>query len=242
MITSNVIQRTFPLRFGEGEATCFIADVDDREYLVTAKHVVEGIRSTGNVQLFHEGSWKELDVLVVGLGDREIDVAVLAPSHSLSPRSQLWLSMEGIAVGQDVYFLGFPYGFKSRFEDINRGFPVPFIKKGILSALGNDMNGRGDFYLDGHNNPGFSGGPVVYERCGGIPPNRAGKKVIREYRVAGVVSGYYSNAEPIYDGDDETFLRYRENTGIVTCFSAAKALEIIEGNPVGLLIEDAVNP
>jgi hypothetical protein len=35
---------------------------------------------------------------------------------------------------------------------MNRNFPLPFVKKALLSAMAN-----GYYYLDGHNNPGFSG-------------------------------------------------------------------------------------
>ena len=58
--------------------------------------------------------------------------------------------------------------------------PLAFMKKGIFSATTNE-NGAVVFFLDGHNNPGFSGGPVVYRDL-----NQSGAPV---FYVAAVVSG-----------------------------------------------------
>ena len=81
--------------------------------------------------------------------------------------------------GQDAYFLGFPYGLKSEYEDFNNNFPVPFVKKAIVSSLDTDKDcNRQIIFLDGHNNPGFSGGPVVFTEL---------RKNV--YKVVSVISG-----------------------------------------------------
>ena len=66
--------------------------------------------------------------------------------------------------GQDVYFLGFPYGLHGDMSALSNDLPFPFVKKGIISLFHNDGVNR--IYLDGHNNPGFSGGPVVFMPAG----------------------------------------------------------------------------
>jgi hypothetical protein len=82
-------------------------------------------------------------------------------------------------LSQDAYFLGYPYGLHAEGGSLNAHFPLAIVKKACLSMF---ALGGPDAYilLDGHNNPGFSGGPVVFAPNGqGAPTN-----------VAAVVSGY----------------------------------------------------
>jgi hypothetical protein len=58
---------------------------------------------------------------------------------------------------------------------------LPFVKKAIISAY-DVVNGINIWYLDGINNPGFSGGPVVFNRHGST-----------DWHVAAVVSAYRSS-------------------------------------------------
>lgn len=55
MITTNVLQRTFRIKYGENTGTCFTIDVDDRQYIATARHVVDGIQRKDTIEIFHEG-------------------------------------------------------------------------------------------------------------------------------------------------------------------------------------------
>ena len=58
MITSNAIQRTFLIGFGKSTGTAFITDCNSKQYLVTARHVIEGIRPRDVVYVFHDREWK----------------------------------------------------------------------------------------------------------------------------------------------------------------------------------------
>ena len=138
--------------------------------------------------------------------------------------------MDGIVLGQDVYFLGFPYSISSDIGDLNRNFPVSLIKKAILSAFGSNPSDTQVLYLDGHNNPGFSGGPVVF--CN--PYSIA--SLSNPYKVAAVISGMKYVEEPVYDSDKRTHLVYRYNTGIIVAYRIQYALDLIQANPIGLEI------
>ena len=222
MITKHVIQRVFQIRCGEKRGSCFTIDVDEKQYICTAKHVLDGFGS-GKVELFHDGKWKYLDVECVGYGSNDTDICVLSSQMQLSLPSPLEPTADGIVLSQEVFFLGFPYGIATEMGDLNRQFPVPFVKKAILSA-----RPQGDqrvLLLDGHNNPGFSGGPVVFIKAG-QPKNR--------YRVASIVSAYRSAPEPIVDqGGAKTPLTYHANTGIVISYDIRHALDAIHANPIG---------
>ncbi len=230
MITANVIHRVFQIKWGKSSGSCFTIDVDRKQYICTAKHVLDGFRS-GKVELFHDGKWKYLDVKCVGYGSNNTDICVLSSPVQLSPGLRLEPTTEGIVLSQEVYFLGFPYGIATVMNDItgdlNRQFPVPFVKKAILSAIL-----QGDqtvLLLDGHNNPGFSGGPVVFSEAG---------KSKNSYRVASIVSGFRFEPESIVDTQGaETPLTYRANTGIVISYGIKHALDAIHANPIGCPIQ-----
>ena len=62
MVTTNVIQRTFHIKWQGGTGTGFVIDYGSREYLVTARHVVEGIESGKVIEVFQGDEWKTLVV------------------------------------------------------------------------------------------------------------------------------------------------------------------------------------
>ena len=52
--TSNIGQRTFQFAFGESQGTCFTVDHDNRQYIVTARHLVDRITNTAKIKIGHE--------------------------------------------------------------------------------------------------------------------------------------------------------------------------------------------
>ena len=163
MITTNVFQRTFQFSFGESQGTCFTVDHDNRQYIVTARHLVERLTDSATIKIKHEEVWKDCLVNLVGHCEGKIDISVLAAGFQISPTYTLPTSAGGITLGQDVYFIGFPYGIASEIGELNRNFPLPFVKKATFSASTPKLD---ILFLDGHNNPGFSGGPVVFSEVG----------------------------------------------------------------------------
>ena len=163
---------------------------------------------------------------MVGHCNGEIDISVLATNIRLSPDFPLPPTMAGIIYGQDVFFLGFPYGLKGEIGQMNRDFPLPFVKKAIFSCLQNTPTGAQLLFLDGHNNPGFSGGPVIFKESNS-----------NEFKVAGLISGYRYNEEPIYQGEEKLPLVYKYNTGIIISYGIKHAVDLIESNPIGFELD-----
>jgi len=218
LITANFIHRTFRIKCGNSIGTGFTIDVNGKQYLVTAKHVVEGFSALTPLEVFGNNSWVAVAAALVAHGGNGIDVSVIAPKTAMSPQSlPVVSSSEGLTYGQDVYFLGFPYGVLSKCIFAEAGHPLPLVKKAILSAFAGDM-----YLLDGHNNPGFSGGPVLFGPSGVTPQN-----------IAAIVSGYRFHPEAIHLGDIETDLRYKHNTGIMITYKIEIALALIQSNPIG---------
>lgn len=226
MITSNVLQRTFFIRVGEATGTAFTLDVDKRQYLVTARHVCPTRAGKTSIDIYHDGAWKAVEVTVVGLGEAnkiESDVAVLAPEHQLSLSHPLEPSTRDLVWGQDVFFVGFPFGLHT-ISPVNNGYPIPIIKGAVMSGVIKGEGGKEVFLLDGHNNPGFSGGPVVFTKLGA--PNA-------EFRVMGVVSGYRTQQVDVTLSGKATGLVSATNTGIVLCPSIARTKDLIRANAIG---------
>jgi hypothetical protein len=258
-LTSNVFRRTFFIQYGEERGTAFTIDVDEREYLVTASHVVEGIADGGEIQIRKGEKWLPLKITKVLKCDDPIDITVLVPPEQISVNFELEPTMDGAQFGQELYFVGFPYGdseFYSRAgNEISEGFPLAFQKRGGMSAWSN-QNGVITIYMDGFNNLGFSGGPVVF---------RDPKKTDYVFKVMAVVSGFPAEYSKVYhkreiqpsevtlqdkkDGRvmydrgeiyrlDDTSEVVMANTGMVKTFGIKHAVDIIKKNPVGPKVSD----
>ena len=234
MITANVIHRVLHIRYRNGTGTAFAIDRDGRQYLITARHVVEGVTTGDLVELFHGKQWKKLAVNVVGTGSSGIDVTVMACPIQLAPPLPLEASNAGLFFGQPVYFLGFPFGWDSGLEKMNRGLPVPFVKAGVVSAMIPGNASR--FYIDAHGNKGFSGGPVVF-----VPNGRPAN----EFQVAGVVAEAPRPrleavvdrlGQPILGEDGQPTAYFPENQGFVVAFDIRHAIELIDANPIGRIL------
>ena len=108
---------------------------------------------------------------------------------------------------------------------MNRDFPFPLVKSGVLSGM--EPGDAPKIWVDGHNNPGFSGGPLVF-----IPPEEQFMKG-RAYRVAGVISAYRLSVLPVYNQQGQQIGLFPENSGIVVAYGIQPALDLINSNPIG---------
>jgi S1-C subfamily serine protease len=171
----------------ESIGTGFTLEVDGRQYLITAKHVIASLKTPEDVIEIRKGDqWIPLTVKVLRCDD-PIDIAVLVPPSQLTVTFSLEPTLKDIRFGQDVYFAGFPYGMFTSGQNVNATFPIAFVKKAIMSASMN-QNGATTIFLDGHNNPGFSGGPIVYRDL---------DQSNFVFKLAGVVAGYRFDRTPV---------------------------------------------
>lgn len=221
VVTTNILQRVFFIKYNNKFGTAFTVDVDNRQYLITAKHVVENILKNDDITIFYKNKWNTIRVTSLACGNENTDVIVLVPPIVLSPPLEVSLSEDHMILSQDMYFLGFPYGITTDGKSVNRDFPVPFVKNAILSAIKKDgLNTI--LYLDGHNNPGFSGGPIAYHNY------TTGK-----LSIAGVISGYRDDENRIIYKGYDTDLVAIGNSGIIIGYSLTPALDTIKNNSIG---------
>ncbi len=227
MITTNIISRTFLISINDDTGSCFSFEYQNQQYLVTAKHVLDSIDFVSGdriqINIYHEEQWKLLNCLIYIHKESEIDIAVLKTETKFSSLP-VSAGIDNLLFGGDVYFLGFPYGMFNSFNEgaLNQKFPVPFVKKGILSAIISEYDIT-SLYIDAHNNKGFSGGPV-------ITTNNKG-----EIKIIGVNVSYlkHENIIDVEDQDDDGELfeekfEYFENSGIMVVQSIHHVKQIIE--------------
>jgi hypothetical protein len=257
-VTVNVIQRVFLIKGPTDAGTAFTIDVEGRQYLVTAKHVVKGLGTDGTIQVVRNGEWSPLVVKVFRC-DEPVDIAVLVPPAQLSVSLALEPSSDGMLFGGEMYFLGFPYA-QATSVNLAGGYPLPLIKKATLSGMDSLGPGKGSvIVLDGYNNPGFSGSPGVFrdERSHAL-------------KVAGVVVSFRSEAGPVLktelissgqvsedDLRESRILDYRGkvyrviqettdfvrlNTGIAFAHEISFAVALIKQHPIGPVVNDTFQP
>ena len=95
MLTRAIIGRTFKIQFGTGQGTCFSVEVENRQYLITAKHVVPGIKPTDQVRIFQENRWKTLNTTIAWIPEDDRDIAVLNPGGVFCPPIPLAIMSPG---------------------------------------------------------------------------------------------------------------------------------------------------
>jgi hypothetical protein len=227
MITTNVIQRTFFIEFNNQTASAFTVDFNGKHYLITARHLFIADKtakpyafkvydnSDVTINIFHDNQWKSIIGKIHFHDNIDIDIAVFETPVRLSPNYTLEMHSAGLQVGQDVFFLGFPFQLKGDAGDKNNSFPFPFVKKASFSAIQKGDNDEVIFYFDGHNNPGFSGGPIVFKN----PSSN-------NFQVCGVVRGYVPQKGSINTPLGKA--SYTENSGIIVSYDIKHCKEIIE--------------
>ena len=234
MSQSDVLARIYQVRVPDGRTgTAFALDVDGHQYIITAKHLVGSL--IGPLSISWVKGWEELHVGLVGHCEDEIDISVLYTNQNLpkivNPNGDDLGIETDLKLAEEVRFYGFPHGLST---PLTSGFPVAFVKRGIVSSFFGTPLGSGteSLFIDGHNNPGFSGGPVVTIRNG-------------EYKVAAVIASYRYSLQKVYGTDSsgqidekKTIGYLPENTGITLAHNIKPALDIISKNPIGLSLKE----
>ena len=221
VVQAEILCRVIRILHGNCAGTAFTIESHGQQFLVTAKHLLEGagFPDSTTINALIGTQYKPFDVDVRYPKEQKVDIAVmkLKVDQFLTPVYENVNSTEGLIYGQDVYFVGFPYEYDSILGMFPGGeMPIPFIKKACMSAILQD--GAGTILLDGINNPGFSGSPVCFKKLGSNE---------KSMTILGVVSGYRFNVQPLFDqSGNQTNYYVKENTGIIIVSDIKHAIEI----------------
>jgi hypothetical protein len=172
-VSANVLASTLLIQTSVGQGTGFTINVDGRQYLITAQHMVRGMGDEGTVQI---AGFKNNQVVFTPLSMKifrcapGIDIAVLIPSVLLVDADTMDPVGGGsFTIGQNVYFVGFPFGKHSTTKQNPDAYgPIGLVKQAVISGVEYQPADDGDLImLDGFNIGGFSGSPVTYWRPSG---------------------------------------------------------------------------
>ena len=226
--TSNVLYRVLRLRNAGTTGSSFTVEIDGKQYLITARHLLKDFK--GEIELWLGGRWTRMQARAIYPSKEIVDIAALDLGRQITVTFPLEASSGGLTLGQQAFFLGYPHGLGSSVavSDLPPGFgEIPFLKSGIVSALDDRDPNAWILYLDGQNNPGFSGGPIVFWHAAS-----------NNFRVAGVVRGYQNEALPVLKKKDlgdpaakaHNDLYTRANSGIVIGYDIRHIVEAIRAD------------
>ena len=176
----------------------------------------------------------------------DIDEVVLVPTIPLvtSPLDSPKAASDGVVLGGDCSFLGFPYGGSWLANYGGQSTRMPFTKRCGVSGMQPEPK---VWILDGLNNVGFSGGPVIF----GSGLDQRVFAVISGYRTepSEVISaGAHHCPPPGHAADkskvstaDEAPTKPKQsvnlNSGFIFAYDISYAIDAIHSRPVGPLRE-----
>ncbi len=243
MLTHVIIYSTFLLKIGDTYCTGFSFDVDGRQYLVTARHCVEGLQDKDEIGI-RISEWpddgrdvlafRKLGVVIVGRSDGDADIAVLSPEYRISNFS---IPVGSFRMGEDALVAGFPLptstNFQSKMKVGNKYVAPPLAKKTVVAGYNGDDE---RIILDTISNPGFSGSPILVEND-------------NEWTLIGVMSGNINLISDVYApvygeegrivGKTPTGFKVDTPAGISVATRIKIALDIIQSNPIGLNLSES---
>lgn len=219
-VPHDILQRTYFIKGATEAGTGFEIDHDGRIYLITAKHVVAGLPHTGaTLQIWRDNAWADYKTSrTLFPSSDKVDIAVFeTDKHASQP---FWVSVAGQTggptFGQQLWFLGYPWGLGTHLSNIQ----LPFIKRGTMSAIDASDPQAVILYVDGFNNPGFSGGPILYWDFSQ-----------HRYFILGVVQGYREDTAKVLVNGEQLDTRFLVNSGILIGYSIKHAIDAIEAAP-----------
>lgn len=220
-----ILQRTIQVKVGNMTATAFTIDHSGKLYLITARHVLAGLPMEGAViQINQQNQWKDYQtVRTLFPSSPNVDIAVLETSEKVpTPYAVSIGKSSGVTMGQQLWFLGFPYGLATHFGKGGarpevENTAIPFIKRGTMSAIDASDPSAIVLYIDGFNNPGFSGGPILYWNF-----------YSHTYEITGVVMGFREDSAKVLVNGQHVDTQVLVNTGILVGYSIQHAIDAIE--------------
>ena len=224
-----ILRQTFQVRTAEGTGTAFTVEVDGRQYIVTAQHVIGSMASGSLDMQTSSAGWGQVPVMAVGMAGLPVDVAVMATDSVLGSRSSVPVGVSTVSYGQAVRFLGYPFGLDFTPIQGVRTAPLPFIKGGILSALRPVPNEDGllELFVDAAGNPGFSGGPLI------LPRHSTGNGNSVAWHIAGVVTSGVTHRVALKDVSGAVAGLVHVDAGILRATSIDAVTRMIRANPIG---------
>jgi hypothetical protein len=217
----NALTTTFNIFTDTLSGTCFTTLNGKEEYVVTAKHLFRRKTKSGDsvlVKINVNKTETPFKAKIYFHTNPLVDIAIIKLPKTISQTETLSLkSGDSYFIGQECLFLGYPI---FNIGSLTKTEKIPFVKKAIISAF-YEENGIEFILLDGHNNPGFSGGPTL----------TYSDKIENQF-IFGIVSGYINQSQDIQvknaKSDSLNYsIKINENSGIIIAYPAKYITETI---------------
>lgn len=224
LLSQEVMKRVFHIKFGQDRGTGFIVELLEEKYLVTARHMLKKLNFPKETD-FEIGKkagslWETVHAHIYYHTNVSIDVAIIKTDYFDQMHFHpINYSSNQLLLSQDLFFLGFPYGFRNNKFAESGQYPFPIVKRGTYSGDIQENNVNA-LICDWSGNEGFSGGPVIYySHEDGNEPTAF---------IAGIIASGHRNDIPVYKNNKQTTEYFtNEATGLEFVYFIEDALEII---------------
>lgn len=228
MIPIDVLQSVYHIQNGNGSASSFTIECDEKQYLITARHLFYSNEylekysylgpicdiTRGRLKIYQNNKWKVITGNVYFHENIYVDIAVIELIKTKLPFSSLTIDNGSLSFGEDVYFMGYPLGLRTWLRYSTSPYPLPLVKKAIIAGFSTLENGDSVLYLDTQSNPGFSGGPIVIKHPG-----------TTVFKICGIMTaGSFSRIE---SQSSRFSISYTEDNGLTVVTHVSHLEEII---------------
>ena len=212
-----MLNRTFFIKSGDVKGTGFSVDYQGKMYIITARHVVAGVPTRDAIiQIWQQEHWQDYHTVKTILpSSDDVDIAIFETNEKVEQPYRVTVNgTENTGLAQQVWFFGYPFELETHFKS---GKIAPFVKRGMVSAIDFTKPDAVVLYVDGFNNPGFSGGPIVFWDLSK-----------RAYEILGVVHGYRPDTAKAVVNGQRVDTNVLVNSGILVGYSIEHAMKAIE--------------
>src|SRR5687768_16012965 len=98
MVTSNILQRTFYVKYEKYLGTAFTIELNDSQYLVSVNHTFPYLKSGEviNYAIFRNNKWEEMIGNIYTHDSKDVDIVLISLENDISPRHPIELSLKGV--------------------------------------------------------------------------------------------------------------------------------------------------
>lgn len=152
----------FKISYSRKSATGFFVNFGNISVLFTAKHCVSNLREGENLGIRVKKEWIYVPVERIIFDPNGLDAAALVLQNIRICGGFTNWGVDHVILSQPAIYCGFPLEIEVYGASFLEGRPIPLIKSGIVSAIG-DLGPRPLILIETYNNKGFSGGPVFVD-------------------------------------------------------------------------------
>ena len=216
-----LLANVFLLKHNNSTGSSFLIHYNGEKFLLSAKHLFPGLANASSIEF--EFSRNKIWNKKSGIGyiheNPNVDVIAIKINEFEGLDGYNFADIGGVTAFSDSgFFVGFPLGISGEdLSNVNNAFPIPLIKGAIYSGF-TDIGGISVELLDGHNNPGFSGGPVFFRSL------TEGQQPV--WKLLSIVSAYINQNNELVTPFGN--LQYTTNSGIIISYGVRFIKEMLD--------------